>query len=267
MAHRLILDLPTELSFRIGRSIEKPIVCSAAVGSPEWIAETEAVMRSLRDEAWRQGDWSRFIFRHVREHRWRALGKVAAFSPRLDITELFREVWIDSEDIWRERKTVKTLIALIGANRRRKLFTDDDRTRFNSLPGKITIYRGAKEWNRRGMSWTLDLQRAVYFATYTNSEGMACSLPPDLRGFVMERTVRKSAILFYTNERNEDEVVLPRFEMGSRSPEGQLWVAREYGADAFAAELKRQRKHLPAEVIQQATRYVECAREIEADSA
>jgi len=253
---RALLDLPTELSVGIGRSIVLPKV-SAPFGGEEWQAEMNRSMEQLAKEAWGKQEWSRFIFLHTREHRWRALWTVAvALYPSPDLAGLFREVWIDSEDVWRERRVIRQLLRLIAENKKseRRLFTEADRKRFKALKQELTIYRGAKKWNHNGMSWTLDLSRAIYFATHHHHDGMPCSLPPDMMGIVMQKTVRKSAVLFYTNERREDEIVLRRFEKGRISPEGMLWaVADAVGtAKAFGAELKRQREHLPPDVIRQA---------------
>jgi hypothetical protein len=193
---KLLLDHPTGPSFRIGKSVVPPIKSTADIGSSEWVAETESYMRRLRDQTKRDGDWSKYVFLHACEHRWRAL---AAILPHLSPTELpalFREVWMKSEDIWRERRSVKKVISLIPERSRRQLFSKKDRTRFDALPDLFPIFRGAKRWNLAGMSWTLDIDRAVYFATHHNQEGMACSLPPGEVGIVMERRFARTLFCF-----------------------------------------------------------------------
>ena len=74
-------------------------------------------------------------------------------------------------------------------------------------------------------------------------------MPVEKIGVVMERTVHKSEVLFYTNARREDEIVLKRFVKGSLSPEGRLWTAEYRGPEAFAAELKKQKDFLAPETI------------------
>jgi len=148
------------------------------------------------------------------------------------------------------------LIRLIAPNPkyRRRLFTAADWRTLRALPDRLTVYRGAKDWNRNGMSWTLDPYRAAYFATHHNDSGMMCTLGPDHLGFVMERTVRKSSVLFYTSDRSEDEVVLTRFEKGRISPEGMIWAADQCGGwQIMADELERHREHLSPEMIRFAT--------------
>lgn len=69
------------------------------------------------------------------------------------------------------------------------------------LPDTFTIYRGAKNWNTSGMSWTLDVNQAVYFATTTVKDGAPCSLPSELMGVVMEKTIHKSGPLYSDSRR------------------------------------------------------------------
>ena len=156
---------------------------------------------------------------------------------------------MDSENIFAERRRISRLIDLIRPEFQGRLFKAADRRRFESLPNRFTIYRGAKDWNLGGMSWTLDLNRAVYFATHHNYEGMASSLPPEMIGVVMELTIQKSQVLFYTNDRQEDEVVLKRMRKGPLSPEGMLCTAEDRGPEAFAAELEKQKEFLSQEVV------------------
>jgi hypothetical protein len=136
------------------------------------------------------------------------------------------------------------------------LSTSPERRRFESLPDRFKVYRGAKHWNLTGMSWTLDLDKAVYFATHHHDEGAPCLLSSDMVGVVMERTIQKSDVLFYTDDRTEQEVVLKRFTRGCLSPEGMLWTAQARGRDAFAAELEKQRALLSPELVAAAQNYL-----------
>ena len=119
----------------------------------------------MRDHARRSGNWSRFVFLHMREDRWSALAQVCSLVPAAAFPGLFRKVWLDGKVIWRDRPIIRKLISLIRPEFQGRLFTKTDRERFDELPDTFSIYRGAKEWNVRGMAWTLDLQRAIHFAT------------------------------------------------------------------------------------------------------
>jgi hypothetical protein len=146
---------------------------------------------------------------------------------------------MDSEDIFAERRRISKLTKLIRPEFQGRLFKVADRRRFESLPDRFTIYRGSKDWNIAGLSWTLDLDTAVRFATHHQEDGMPCWLPPEMIGRVMERTIRKSQVLFYTNDRLEDEIVLRRSAKGSLSPEGMLETAEYKGSEAYAAEFEK----------------------------
>lgn len=253
MTRGLTLDWPTELSFNEGRSIVRPIKWRGDLYTPEWRDATERHMRNLRDRAARDLNWYRFIFLHARECRWRALREVAPLCAPATLARLFLKVWVDSEDIWRERAVIREVVCLLGPVRQR-LYTAADKKRFAALPDRLTIYRGAKKWNLKGMSWTLDVHNAIYFATHHVADGSQCRLDPDDVGIVMENAVSKSRVLFFTTARIEGEIVLPRFETGPISPEGSLWLAQERGAQAFTAELERQRKHLNPALVATAER-------------
>jgi hypothetical protein len=71
-------------------------------------------------------------------------------------------------------------------------------------PGEtFTVYRGVSGRGRarrvRGLSWTLDLDRAWWFARRLSYLGEPA---------VFDATVPRSAVFFYTNERKEQEMVL-----------------------------------------------------------
>jgi hypothetical protein len=190
----------------------------AGVSLPDELFEkAERANRRLFERAWLEKDWDGFILVHQRGDRWRALKIISRqIGVTPELARLFREVWIDTEDVYRERRIVREMIGLIEkSGLLEHLFSPEDRRRFDSLPDTFTIYRGAKDWNRSGMSWTLDIKTAAGFATRSNENGCCYRLKPEDFGFVMEKTVTKSDVLFYSNERKEEEVILPSFQRGS----------------------------------------------------
>jgi len=79
---------------------------------------------------------------------------------------------------------------------RRRLFSEDDWNYFEALPRRITIYRGAKWFCLRGRSWTLDRAIAEKFTDWMRYDR---AMPAEYRAAtVMERTVSKDSVLFYT---------------------------------------------------------------------
>ncbi len=71
---------------------------------------------------------------------------------------------------------------------------------FLALPDKLTVYRGESSAIKtigHGLSWSLSQERAEWFAANHCEEGR-----------VVSAVVNKEDILFFTNEREEEEVVL-----------------------------------------------------------
>ncbi len=90
-------------------------------------------------------------------------------------------------------------------------------------PGPFTVYRGVagrgRQRNVRGFSWTGTLDLARWFA---GRAAYVFSRLADPTVFVL--TVPVDAVLFYTNDRQEDEYVLDVASLRPRRLEG---VARE----------------------------------------
>ncbi len=63
--------------------------------------------------------------------------------------------------------------------------------------GTWTVYRGASAPDHDGMSWTLNRDKAMWFARRL-----------DGTGFLMETTIEPFQVLGYTDERQEQEVIL-----------------------------------------------------------
>jgi hypothetical protein len=70
---------------------------------------------------------------------------------------------------------------------------------YTALPDEIIIYRGLqnKKAKKRGLSWTLDKNKAVWFAHRFNQKNQ-----------VLRAKIRKEHIFMYTNCRGESEVVV-----------------------------------------------------------
>lgn len=68
----------------------------------------------------------------------------------------------------------------------------------SNLSGIVTIYRGVgSEEYRDGISWTLDKNKAKWFATRFTQEGV-----------VYSATVKSENILYYITDRNEEEIIV-----------------------------------------------------------
>lgn len=70
---------------------------------------------------------------------------------------------------------------------------------YKELPEEITVYRGTIKGARHllGLSWTLDYEKAKWFATRWNKEGV-----------IYKGIIRKEDVLAYFSRRDESEVVI-----------------------------------------------------------
>lgn len=104
--------------------------------------------------------------------------------------EFITEFWITTNfpshhtDIWKE------IFLLYPKSMRYKLE--------NSLLEPLTIYRGA---STIGFSWTTELEKAIWFCKRNREMGFSKST-------VFEATVKRNGILFESNDRDENEVVI-----------------------------------------------------------
>lgn len=134
----------------------------------------------------RCGDISSYLFMVVeRPYRMDAFLKHHALGLR--DPDLFRSVWIDSEDPCRMLEKIKAVW---------DDYSDAFRDTLDSLPEEMTIYRGVKEKNDRGMSWTLSRDKASWFANRYRSSG-----------YIKKRRIRKDDVIAYFKDRGEEEII------------------------------------------------------------
>lgn len=153
-------------------------------------------------EAMRDNKWETFVYLHERPYRVMAL-RVALDSPRSDAHKLVKMMWTDSENIHQNKHLWLGIWRNLGNPR--GVMNANERHVYDSMPETITIHRGIRNrtfWPR-GMSWTRDKERAVWFAHRFATKQ---EIPT-----VLTATVRKQSVLAYINSRSEEEVVvLPR---------------------------------------------------------
>lgn len=109
-------------------------------------------------------------------------------------------VWIRSESPWVNRKL---FLQLFNDSRphRENLMDADERRAFKKLPDQLTIYRGFGGDRGKGLSWTLDRDKAVWFA---NRFHVIHGKP----GRVIEGICKKTDVFAYFTNREESEIVI-----------------------------------------------------------
>ncbi len=103
--------------------------------------------------------------------------------------------------------------------------------------GPVTVYRGAPEWRKRGMSWTTDLETAIRFS--------------ETRNHVWQATVPAHAVLARIDEgRSESEVIVnPNCLRGAASPEKSV-EAMSYPTRLTAGEAQRTLEWLARDLLE-----------------
>lgn len=104
------------------------------------------------------------------------------------VWKLITDIWIDTEMPYQQRDLWSKLFSL--RTPARALVSD--------LPEEFTIYRGG---DAGGYSWTLSEEIAEWFVERNQRFGFSNTQ-------VLKRTVRREDVLFYNNDREEQEVVI-----------------------------------------------------------
>ena len=168
------------------------------------------------DKALRRRDWYSYVFLHERSHRFDAFMRIADdISSSRAYWELVRSVWIDSENVVRHDEE---WFWLWNGKRRCKSYamTAEDRKAFKQLPNELTIYRGIREaGNRYGLSWTLDRDKAVWFA---RRDGI------DAGPVLLTACAKKCDVHALLLGRKESEIIIDEFVI----------IATEYGSETMS---------------------------------
>ena len=184
-----------------GKSIHHPLLVVAPMGdSPilttQYNLQYEAKCIQVQN-AIENKDIEMFIYLHERPYRHDALLKAYGewWTPDLDedYWNQVARVWIDSENIYQNKYSWRSLLTEQYSNPN-LMMNEEEKIFFESLPDEITIFRGGMD--DKGFSWTLDKDRACWFANRWNQDQE-----------VFEKTINKSDALAYLNGRNESEII------------------------------------------------------------
>jgi hypothetical protein len=142
--------------------------------------------------------WHQYIFIHERPYRLFAFKTIERYLENKEYWELLHSIWIDSENIYQNKKDWKKLLT---SNRKHKeCFMDKkDRIFFKSLPDEIVVYRGyIRGENLKGFSYTLSKDVALFFSNRFKTG----------KGNIVEKVVKTRDVFAYLGGRNEEEVII-----------------------------------------------------------
>lgn len=193
---------PYEHNGRLGLCIHHPLLIELFYNPDHAALVNERFRQKKRaaTEAFEKKLWSSYIFLHERPYRLPALLRaVTAGMTEAAHYRLVSDVWIDSENIWQHRNEW-TLIwkSLVNPH---LVMSDAERLRYDHLPKEVVIWRGVRHHTHwlKGLSWTMDKERAVWFAHRLATKA---NHPVVVKGLI-----KREKILSYFDGRNESEVV------------------------------------------------------------
>lgn len=117
-----------------------------------------------------------------------------------DFSEALSDIWVDSENGNQDvNVTLAEVTKYFEKADKKKLMNEEEYKFFSELPKEITVYRGVgKERNPKGLSYTLDRDKAQWFADRFYKG----------QGYIIEKTANKKDVLAYFSRRGESEIVL-----------------------------------------------------------
>lgn len=136
----------------------------------------------------------------------------------------FWQIWSASENLNEDAQYIRELVdagKLLGPSLR---LDDEDAEQFGSLPDTFTVYRGGIKANRLGWSWTLDREKAVWFAERAFG-------PP--HRYLMSTVVQKSDALAFLTSRGESEIVLDPDTLAAVTIEQEFYSESNRSAGLF----------------------------------
>jgi len=141
--------------------------------------------------------YSRIIYLHERPYRLQAFLSIANDLPDEQYWSLLASVWTDTENAWQNLEQWRELFNS-DRPKRERLMDRDEVLALSSLPDTVKIYRGCQKGiNEDGISWTLKRDKAEWFATRLDKDGV-----------VLEKEIQKKDIIAVFTNRNEFEVIV-----------------------------------------------------------
>lgn len=159
-----------------------------------YAAKQEAVQAAEAAE-----NWSQYIWLHERPYRLGAFYGIRDLLSDEDYWSYLSMIWQDTENMWQEIWTWHQCLESDRAGRSEFFMDEDDRKVLDSLPDYFPIYRGTSEGLPPGLSWTINRERAEWFARRFIRAGK--------KPFLLSGFVAKGDVIAYLGGRNEEEIV------------------------------------------------------------
>jgi hypothetical protein len=186
---------------RFGKRIRHPLVYGfvhpgyANSILNEQLSVKEEALERARD----RGDWESFIFLHRTPYRLGAFYSIADELNDPQYWEMLRDVYTDVEFHHEQRELLEELL-FADRSQPELIMDEEERAALSAMSETLTIYRGCSKYPEAemGFSWTLDQQKARWFAHRFG----------DNDGYIVTATCQRSDVIAYLTDRDEAEIVI-----------------------------------------------------------
>lgn len=186
-----------ELDGALGAQVRHPLVYQVPLWSNGSANAYYLQKKKDLDTALAEKNFSRVVFLHERPYRLQAFIQIAHHLSDAKYWSLLAGIWTDTENAWQNLDEWRKLF---NSNRphRERLMDRDEVLALSSLPDTVKVYRGCQKGiNEDGISWTLKRDKAEWFATRLDKDGV-----------VLEKEIQKKDIIAVFTNRNEFEVII-----------------------------------------------------------
>lgn len=180
----------------LGPQLRHPLVYAVPLWTKAHANHMYEQKKSDLEKAIAEKKYSQIIFLHERPYRLEAFVQITKELSDKEYWSLLESVWTDTENGWQNLPTWR---ALFWSKRpgRENLMDENERFTLANLPETVEIYRGCLNGiNEDGMSWTLNRDKAEFFANRFSKGGI-----------VLSKQINKSDIIAVFNGRGEAEVI------------------------------------------------------------
>lgn len=146
-------------------------------------------------------DWVFMLIRN--NYRLTFLKYVKKYLTKKEFAEQLKDVWIMSENPNNDvNVSIGTLVRWFQSADKKHLMNKEEYQVYENLPDQVRVYCGVNKFeNPKGLSWTLSLDIAKWFANRWCHDGRK-------DGYIQTALVNKSDVLAYFGDRGESEVII-----------------------------------------------------------
>lgn len=190
-----IVYLPSWLDYIELYSEEKITAKEAIIGIDNWLYEAIKKLDLI--------NWEMIIDSLGRNHIFHLVENLNHLMSDEDYWMITGRCYTNSDFAFEDSGYIESFL-LAERSKREFLMNEEERIFFNSLPKNVTIYRGCsmQEINsgKFRFSWTLNKDVADFFAHKYSRNSL-------IKSKIVQKTVSKSKLIAYFNDRDEEEVL------------------------------------------------------------